>query len=58
MMAARQGADEVYACELSETMVTMSRDILAANGLQDDVTVIHALSSELCVPRDLPERCE
>ena len=55
-MAARQGADKVYACELSKTMVAMSHDILAANGLLNDVNLINAVSTELSVPRDLPER--
>ena len=56
MMAVKAGAKRVYACELNEVMVSLSHDILAANGMQDDVTIIHALSTTLSVPQDIPER--
>ena len=55
MMAIRAGARQVYACELSEAMVTMSRDTLMANGITE-VTLLHASSTTLSIPRDLPER--
>ncbi len=45
----------MYACEINETMVAMSRDILAANGIAD-VTLMHSLSTSMSVPRDLPQR--
>ena len=46
----------MYACELNATMVAMSRDILAANGMTDSVIVIPKLSTQTAVPTDLPER--
>lgn len=56
MMAVRAGAKQVYACEVNKTLAAMSHDILATNGMVDKVTVLHSLSSDLCVPRDIPER--
>ena len=56
MMAVKAGAKSVYACEVNETMVTVSHDILAANGIQDDITLLHALSTTLSVPVDIPKR--
>ena len=55
-MAVKLGAKQVYACELDVTMVNMSHDILTANGMRDNITLLHSLSTKLSVPRDLPER--
>lgn len=56
MMSHRAGAGSVHACELSDSMASMSRAVLSANQMPDTVSVIHALSTNLCVPRDLPRR--
>lgn len=56
MLAVRSGAARVYACELNTTMVTMSHDILASNGMADKVAIIHKTSTEATIPADLPER--
>lgn len=56
MMAKRCGAERVYACELSDTMVRLSCEALAANGLADSVTVLHSLSTMLSIPKDIPNR--
>ena len=58
MMAKRCGARSVYACEMNDAMVKMSCDILAANGLADDVTVLHSISTMLSVPENIPSRYE
>lgn len=55
-MAKRSGAENVYACEMNDTMVKLSCDTLAANGLGGCVTVLHSLSTMLSVPRNIPER--
>ena len=57
MMAVRAGAGAVYACEVNETMADLSRDVIAANRMSDNVTVIRAHSSCLTVPEDIPRRC-
>ena len=56
MMAKQCGAERVYACELSDTMVRLSREALAVNGLADSVTVLHSLSTMLSIPKDIPNR--
>ena len=56
MLAVRSGAARVYACELNTTMVTVSHDILASNGMADKVAIIHKTSTEATIPADLPER--
>jgi predicted O-methyltransferase YrrM len=56
MMAKRSGAERVYACEVSDAMVSLSREALAANGLADSVTVLHSLSTMLSIPKGIPNR--
>ena len=56
MMAKRTGAESVYACEMSDTMVRLSCEALAANGLADSVTVLHTLSTMISIPKDIPNR--
>jgi predicted O-methyltransferase YrrM len=56
MMVKRSGAERVYACEVSDAMVSLSREALAANGLADSVTVLHSLSTMLSIPKDIPNR--
>ena len=56
MMAVRSGAKMVSACDFNETLFSLSRDIVAANGLEGQVNIIHALSTSLTIPRDIPNR--
>ena len=56
MLAVRAGASRVYACEINATMVTMSHDIIAANGMMDKIAVIHKMSSDVQISNDIPER--
>ena len=56
MMAVRFRAKKVYACELSPAMVALSRQVLEANGMSNDVSLIHKVSTEVSVPEHLPER--
>nr|VFK02383.1 MAG: PRMT5 arginine-N-methyltransferase [Candidatus Kentron sp. H]VFK02454.1 MAG: PRMT5 arginine-N-methyltransferase [Candidatus Kentron sp. H]VFK05444.1 MAG: PRMT5 arginine-N-methyltransferase [Candidatus Kentron sp. H] len=55
MMAARQGARSVVACELDSTLATLSKRIVAQNGYSDTVTIVNAVSSDLKVLEALPE---
>ena len=56
MLAVRSGAERVYAVEVDDTMVAMSRDILASNNMTEKVQLFHALSTSLSVPTHLPQR--
>lgn len=56
MLAIQSGAAKVYACEVDVTMATMSRDIIAANGMSGKISVINKISKDLSIPADLPER--
>ena len=58
MLAVRSGASQVYACEMDTTMATMSRDIIAANGMTDEISVINKISTDLTIPQELPERLD
>ena len=58
MLAVRSGATKVYACDMDVTMATMSRDIIAANGMADKISVINKLSTDLTIPDNIPERYE
>nr|XP_032811350.1 protein arginine N-methyltransferase 9 isoform X1 [Petromyzon marinus]XP_032811351.1 protein arginine N-methyltransferase 9 isoform X1 [Petromyzon marinus]XP_032811352.1 protein arginine N-methyltransferase 9 isoform X1 [Petromyzon marinus]XP_032811353.1 protein arginine N-methyltransferase 9 isoform X1 [Petromyzon marinus] len=56
MFARQAGASRVFACEVSRTAVQLAREVLSANGFAGDVSLLHAASNDLAVPRDLPER--
>lgn len=58
MMAAKSGAEMVRACDFNETLFSLSQDIVAAHGLEGQVNIIHALSTSLTVPRDIPSRVD
>jgi type II protein arginine methyltransferase len=53
MMAARAGAKHVYTCEAVPAVAATAREIVAANGFADRITVIARHSSELDRERDL-----
>ncbi len=56
MMAARAGAAWVVGCEATPHLARLAREVVAANGLADRVSVVDRWSNELSVPGDLPER--
>ncbi|HEX8442551.1 MAG TPA: 50S ribosomal protein L11 methyltransferase [Allosphingosinicella sp.] len=53
MMAARAGARHVYTCEAVPAVAETAREIIAANGFADRVTVLSRHSSDLNRKRDL-----
>lgn len=53
MMAARAGAESVVACEKDPRLAETARQIIAANGLADRITVIDKFSYDLDRDRDL-----
>lgn len=53
MMAARAGADHVYACEENTMLAASARAVIAANGLADRITVFDRHSGKLDRLRDL-----
>ena len=55
MMAARAGAARVTTCEVNPALADTARQIVAANGLADRVSVIGRKSTMLEVGRDLPQ---
>jgi len=54
MMAARAGAGHVTTCEMVPPIAEVAREIVAANGLADRVTVVAKASTEMAVGLDLP----
>ena len=58
MMAARAGAGHVVTCETEARVAEIAGQIVAENGYQDRVTVIHKRSAELVVGQDLPQRAD
>ncbi|CAH1119806.1 unnamed protein product [Phaedon cochleariae] len=59
MMAVRNGADSVVACEAFKPMAQCALKILQINGHQDKIKVVHKRSTELIVGEqgDMKERC-
>jgi len=53
MMAARAGAEHVYACEADPRLAQTAREIVETNGLSDRVTVLSRHSTALDRDRDL-----
>jgi type II protein arginine methyltransferase len=58
MLAAKQGARHVYACEMVAPVADKAIEIIAANGYSDQVTLIPKISYDLQVGRDLPRRAD
>ncbi|XP_026215739.1 protein arginine N-methyltransferase 9 isoform X1 [Anabas testudineus] len=56
MCAKKAGADEVYACELSKTMYELACEVVAANGMEGSIKILHMKSLEMEVPKDIPHR--
>ncbi|XP_047434184.1 protein arginine N-methyltransferase 9 [Mugil cephalus] len=56
MCAKKAGAAEVYACELSKTMYELACEVLAANGMDGSIKILHMKSLEMEVPKDIPHR--
>ena len=58
MMAARLGADTVYACEAFAPMAECAKKIIAENGFADKIHIIPKRSTEIKVGKDgdMPER--
>ena len=58
MMAARAGAENVTACEVSPVLAAMAEKIVAKNGLSDRVNVIAKKSNDLVIGEDLDQRVD
>ncbi|XP_028270626.1 protein arginine N-methyltransferase 9 [Parambassis ranga] len=56
MCAKKAGATEVYACELSKTMYELACEVVAANGMDGSIKILHMKSLEMEVPKDIPHR--
>lgn len=49
------GAKKVYACECSEVMTIIAREVFESN-FAEDIKLIPKLSFDLEIPTDIPER--
>jgi tetratricopeptide (TPR) repeat protein len=58
MMAARAGARSVASCEQTPWIAAKAREVVAANGLADQIKLIAKHSSDLQIGADLSERAE
>jgi type II protein arginine methyltransferase len=58
MLAARAGAAQVVTCEQAPPIAAAARDIVAANGYADRITVVGARSTRLRVGAELPRRAD
>ncbi|VDO14257.1 unnamed protein product [Rodentolepis nana] len=56
MMAVQAGADSVLACEAFEPMAKCAENIIKANGMSDQIKVIHKRSTELVIGEDMPRK--
>lgn len=58
MMAARAGAEHVYACEMEEVLAELATHIIELNGLKDKITILNKHSSQLTIGQDLPQKVD
>ncbi|XP_038126994.1 protein arginine N-methyltransferase 9 isoform X1 [Cyprinodon tularosa] len=56
MCAKKAGAAEVYACELSKTMYELACEVVAENGMEGSIQILHKKSLEMGAPADIPHR--
>lgn len=55
-MAVKAGASRVHACEHSGSVLAIARDVLSGNKMSEKVNLIHCHSTNLFVPKSLPNR--
>jgi hypothetical protein len=58
MMAARAGAARITTCETVNVIAERARQIIAANGLSDQITVVPMVSTAISVPHVMAQRAE
>ena len=58
MFAAQAGATRVIGCEQQPVIAQIGREVVAANGWADSITLIAKECRTLTVPDDLPERAD
>lgn len=58
MIAAKAGADHVFACESDPQVARAAREIIEKNGFADKITILPVDSRTLEVGRDMPERAD
>ncbi|KAJ7326901.1 hypothetical protein JRQ81_016660 [Phrynocephalus forsythii] len=56
MFARKAGVSSVYACELSKTMYELACEVLAANGFDGEIKLLHMKSLDIEIPKHIPER--
>lgn len=56
LFAVEAGAERVFACDCSSSMIQIASDVLHANGVTDKVTLINKLSTDIIIPVDMPSR--
>ena len=54
MMAARAGAEHVYACEMNEPLAAVAEEIVALNGFADKITILRMNSIRMEIGKELP----
>ncbi len=58
MLIARKGARHVYTCEFNTRVADKAREIIRANGLEQQVTVINKMSTDLLSGVDVPRHID
>ena len=58
LLSARAGAPAVYACESEPEVARVAREVVARNGLDEQIRVIHKRSTQMRVGEDLPDRLD
>ncbi|KAF0683847.1 Aste57867_24122 [Aphanomyces stellatus] len=58
MLAARHGAQHVYACEMFQTMAEIANEVTMDNGFADQITVLPLRSTDLIIPDHMPVRAD
>ena len=58
MMAIANGAREVVACEITNTIAKIAKKIIHKNGYAEKITVINKKSTELKIGEDLPKKVD
>ena len=56
MFAVDCGAKQVYSCDMSKTMFEMACDVVQHNNKADRIQLIHAKSTDLQIPEDIPDK--
>lgn len=58
LYAMQAGVKQIYACEVSEMLYFMCKDVLEVNEIADKVILLNDMSTNISVPKSIPQKAQ